>query len=90
MDFVSLALFGAAVVGLGAAATVMIARWLPQSAIEQAAQHGRFAGLGEAPRGKPANRGRFGGRLGWQFGAQFGSRIRPQVGKEGINVVRTN
>jgi len=82
MDFVSLALFGAAVVGLGAAATVMIARWLPQSAIEQAAQHGRFAGLGEAPRRKPANRA--------QFGAQFGPRIRPQVGKEVINVVRTN
>ncbi|WP_321815045.1 MULTISPECIES: hypothetical protein [unclassified Paraburkholderia] len=50
MDFVSLALFGAAVVGLGAAATVMIAKWLPQSAIEQAGQHGRFVGLGEAPR----------------------------------------
>jgi len=78
MDFVSLALFGAAVVGLGAAATVMIARWLPQSAIEQAAQHGRFVGLGEAPRVKPATR------------AQFGPRIRPQVGKEAINVVRTN
>jgi hypothetical protein len=77
MDFVSLALFGAAVVGLGAAATVIIARWLPQSAIEQAAQHGRFAGLGEAPRVKPRR-------------IQIGTRIRPQVGKEAINVVRTN
>jgi len=82
MDFVSLALFGAAVVGLGAAATVMIARWLPRSAIEHAALHGRFAGLGEAPSVRPANRA--------QFGAQFGPRIRPQVGKEVINVVRTN
>ncbi|WP_084069148.1 hypothetical protein [Paraburkholderia heleia] len=78
MDFVSLALFGAAVVGLGAAATVMIARWLPQSAIEQAAQHGRYVGLGEAPRARAVRR------------AQFGPRIRPQVGKEVINVVRTN
>lgn len=82
MDFVSLALFGAAVVGLGAAATVMIARWLPQSAIEQAAQHGRFVGLGETPRVTPARRAK--------FGANLGPRIRPQVGKEAINVVRTN
>jgi hypothetical protein len=78
MDFVSLALFGAAVVGLGAAATVIIARWLPPSAIEQAAQHGRFVGLGEAPRAVPARR------------IQVGPRIRPQVGKEAMNVVRTN
>ncbi|QGZ63912.1 hypothetical protein [Paraburkholderia acidisoli] len=73
MDFVSLALFGAAVVGLGAAATAIIARWLPLQAIE-AAQHGRFVGLGEAPRLRPAYR------------AQFG----PQVGKEAMNVVRTH
>lgn len=72
MDFVSLALFGAAVVGLGAAATAIIAKWLPSSAIE-AAQHGRFVGLGEAPRVRLAYR------------AQFG----PQVGKEAMNVVRT-
>jgi hypothetical protein len=78
MDFVSLALFGAAVVGLGAAATAMIARWLPQSAIEQAAQHGRFVGLGEAPQAKAARR------------IPIGPRIRPQVGKEAINVVRTH
>jgi len=82
MDFVSLALFGAAVVGLSAAATVLIARWLPQAAIERAAQHGRFVGLGEAPRVRPARRAK--------LGAQLGSRIRPQVGKEAINVARTN
>ncbi|PVX78884.1 hypothetical protein C7402_113157 [Paraburkholderia unamae] len=82
MDFVSLALFGAAVVALGAAATVLIARWLPQSAIEQAARHGRYAGLGEAPRVATARRAK--------PGAQFGPRIRPQVGKEAINVVRTH
>jgi hypothetical protein len=82
MDFVSLAIFGVAVVGLGAAATAMIARWLPQSAIEQAALHGRYAGLGEAPRVKPARRAK--------LGAQFGPRFSPQVRKEAINVVRTN
>ncbi len=49
MDLVSLALFGVAVVALGSAATVLIARWLPASVVEQSAQHGRFVGLGEAP-----------------------------------------
>jgi hypothetical protein len=78
MDFVSLALFGAAVMGLGAAATVIIARWLPQSAIEQAAQHGRFVGLGEAPRAVAVR------------SIQVGTRIRPQVGKRQSNVIRTN
>jgi hypothetical protein len=82
MDFVSLAIFGVAVVGLGAAATAMIAKWLPQTAIEQAAQHGRFVGLGEAPRTMKARRAK--------LGAQFGPRLRPQVRKEAINVVRTN
>ena len=78
MDLVSLALFGLAVVGLGAAATVMIAKWLPQSAIEQAAEHGRYVGLGEAPRAKLA----------------VHAPRRPQVGvqvvKEAMNVVRTH
>ncbi|CAM2137997.1 MULTISPECIES: hypothetical protein [Paraburkholderia] len=76
MDLVSLALFATAVVALGAAATVMIAKWLPQSAIEQAAQHGRFVGLGEAPRAQPARSVR--------------PLVRPQVGKEAMNVVRTH
>ncbi|WP_310632766.1 hypothetical protein [Paraburkholderia sp.] len=76
MDLVSLALFGTAVVGLGAAATVMIAKWLPQSAIEQAAQHGRFVGLGEAPRARATRSVR--------------PLVRPQVGKEAMNVVRTH
>lgn len=49
MDLVSLAVFSVAVVGLGAAATAIYARWLPKPAIEQAAEHGRFVGLGEAP-----------------------------------------
>nr|WP_322062500.1 hypothetical protein [Paraburkholderia sp. J63] len=76
MDLVSLALFGLAVVGLGAAATVMIARWLPQSAIEQAAEHGRYVGLGEAPRAKPAMQRR--------------PQVGVQVVKEAMNVVRTH
>jgi len=49
MDIVSLVCFSAAVVALGAAATALLAKWLPKSAIEQAAVHGRFVGLGEAP-----------------------------------------
>ncbi|TAM02951.1 MAG: hypothetical protein EPN70_15635 [Paraburkholderia sp.] len=60
MDFVSLALFSASVLGLGAAATVLIAKWLPKSAVETAAEHGRFAGLGEALVAKqPAYRPQF-------------------------------
>ncbi len=74
MDFVSLALFGAAVVGLGAAATVMIARWLPQSAIDQAGQHGRFAGLGEAPRVQPVRQ---------PVRSHVGPKVGPQVGRIG-------
>lgn len=49
MDLVSLAVFGIAVVGLGSAATVLIAKWLPRSALQRAAENGRFVGLGEAP-----------------------------------------
>jgi hypothetical protein len=45
MDFVSLALFAAAVVGLGSAATVLLTKWIPQPIAEVAAKHGRFAGL---------------------------------------------
>ncbi|HTH61884.1 MAG TPA: hypothetical protein VL689_17230 [Paraburkholderia sp.] len=56
MDFVSLAVFSVAVVGLGAAATVMLAKWLPKSALERAAEHGRFVGLGSA---KPVTQAEF-------------------------------
>jgi len=49
MDFVSLAIFSVAVIGLGSAATVMLAKWLPKSALERAAENGRFVGLGEKP-----------------------------------------
>ncbi|MFX1674316.1 hypothetical protein PWR63_18955 [Paraburkholderia sp. A2WS-5] len=78
MDFISLAVFGLSVVGLGVAATVMIAKWLPRAAIEQAAEHGRFVGLGVAPRAK----------------LDLHAERRPLVGvrvvKEAMNVVRTH
>jgi len=57
MDFVSLAVFTVAVMGLGSAATVMLAKWLPKSALERAAANGRYVGLGEAARvTQPAHR----------------------------------
>ncbi|MGF6771630.1 hypothetical protein P3T18_004117 [Paraburkholderia sp. GAS199] len=49
MEFVPLALFAVAFVGLGAAATVLLTRWIPQPVAQLAAQHGRFVGLGEPP-----------------------------------------
>ncbi|WP_213301077.1 hypothetical protein [Paraburkholderia sacchari] len=78
MDFISLSVFGLAVVSLGAAATVMIAKWLPQAAIEQAVEHGRYVGLGVAPRAK--------------LDLQAGRRplVGVQVVKEAMNVVRTH
>ncbi|HEY1610133.1 MAG TPA: hypothetical protein VGG24_12770 [Paraburkholderia sp.] len=48
MDFVSLAIFSVAVVGLGSAATVLLAKGLPKSALEHARTGGRFVGLGQA------------------------------------------
>ncbi|MCG5074311.1 hypothetical protein [Paraburkholderia tagetis] len=78
MDFIFLSLLGLAVVGLGTAATVMIAQWLPQSAIEQAVQHSRFAGLGEAPRAM------------LDLPAQRRPLVGVQVVKEAMNVVRTH
>lgn len=47
MDLSSLTLLSLAEVGLGAAATYLIAQWLPESVIDLAAQHGRYVGLGE-------------------------------------------
>jgi len=47
MEFVPLSLLAAAVVGLGSAATVLLARWIPQPVAQLAAQHGRFIGLDE-------------------------------------------
>lgn len=59
MDFVSLAVFSVAVIGLGAAATVLLAKWLPKPVLERAAGNGRYAGLGEAmPVTQPAYRPR--------------------------------
>lgn len=47
MEFVSLALLAIAVVGLGAAATVILTNWIALPVAQLAAQHGRFIGLGE-------------------------------------------
>ncbi|MBC8750046.1 altronate dehydratase [Paraburkholderia sp. WC7.3g] len=53
MEFVPLALFAVAVVGLGCAATVLLTDWIPESVAALASQHGRFVGLSEQ-RGKAA------------------------------------
>ncbi|WP_233806305.1 hypothetical protein [Paraburkholderia sp. HP33-1] len=53
MEFVPLALFAIAVVGLGCAAAVLLTDWIPEPVAELASQHGRFVGLGEQ-RGKAA------------------------------------
>ncbi|MBW0450690.1 hypothetical protein EN871_29735 [bacterium M00.F.Ca.ET.228.01.1.1] len=45
MEFVPLSLLAIAIVGLGSAATVFLARSIPQSVAQLAAQHGRFVGL---------------------------------------------
>jgi hypothetical protein len=47
VEFVPLLLLAIAVVGLGAAATVLLTNWIPQPVAQLASQHGRFAGLGE-------------------------------------------
>jgi hypothetical protein len=47
MEFVPLSLFAVAVVGLGAAGTVLLTRSIPRPVAQLAAQHGRFVGLGE-------------------------------------------
>lgn len=54
MEFVSLGLFALAVVGLSAAATVLLTRAVPTSVARQAALHGRFADLGDVPAAVPA------------------------------------
>jgi hypothetical protein len=46
MEFVSLGLLALGFIGLGSAATVLLAKWLPQPVAEAAAHNGRFAGLG--------------------------------------------
>ncbi|CAB3764893.1 hypothetical protein [Paraburkholderia humisilvae] len=45
MEFLSLALLAVGFVGLGAAATVLLANMVPQNVASIAARHGRFAGL---------------------------------------------
>lgn len=56
MDLPSLGLIALAAVGLGAAATYLIAQWLPAPVARLAAEHGRFQGLGEAVAATPRRR----------------------------------
>jgi hypothetical protein len=75
MEFVPLALFAVAVVGLGAAATVLLTDWIPHRVAQLASQHGRFMGLGEQPGGAGAGRA---------------VSYRAHVQTEAMNVVRTS
>jgi hypothetical protein len=81
MDGVSLALLAVAVVGLGSAATVLLTRWVPQPVAALAAQHGRFAGLGEQD--GPATPAP-------PLGARAGAHAVAHVQQEAMNVVRTS
>ncbi len=54
MELTSLALLAIDVVALGAAATVLLTRWIPQPVAELAAQHGRFIHLDAAGAGTQA------------------------------------
>jgi hypothetical protein len=87
MECVPLALLAIAVVGLGAAATVLLARWIPQPVAELAAQHGRFAGLGEWDSAAAAP---CGVHPGATAGANPGSQAGARVQQEAMNVVRTS
>jgi hypothetical protein len=78
MEFVPLALLAVAVVGLGSAATVLLTRWIPLPAAALAAQHGRFAGLGEQE------------SVAAPFGVQAGARPVAHAQQEAMHVVRTS
>lgn len=60
MEFVSLAIFAVAVVGLGSAATILLAQSISPQLADLAAKHGRFVGLRTADEGtspaSPASR----------------------------------
>jgi hypothetical protein len=89
MEFVPLALLAVAVVGLGSAATVLLTGWIPQHVAVLAAQHGRFAGLGEPDSGAtPA--APYEGRPGVTAGANPGTQAVGRVQQEAMNVVRTS
>lgn len=47
VELPNLSLLSLAAVGLGCLATYLISQWLPESVVDLAAKHGRFAGLGE-------------------------------------------
>jgi hypothetical protein len=50
MDLIDLAWLAIAVVGLGAGATYLMAKWIPATVAEMSAKHGRYVGLGEPER----------------------------------------
>ncbi|PCE22931.1 hypothetical protein BWP39_24930 [Paraburkholderia acidicola] len=74
MDLLSLSLLGVSVVGLGAAATILLTKWVPQPVAELAAEHGRFVGLGEMA----------------ATPAAAVAPYRAHVQQEAMNVVRTS
>ncbi|QDQ80107.1 hypothetical protein [Paraburkholderia megapolitana] len=76
MDLLSLSLLGVSVVGLGAAATILLTKWVPQPVAELAAEHGRFVGLGET--------------VSTQAPAAAAAPYRAHVQQEAMNVVRTS
>jgi hypothetical protein len=88
MEFVPLALLAIAVVGLGSAATVLLAQWIPQPVAALAAQHGRFAGLGEQDSAAtPA--APYDVQPAANAGANPGTQVVARVQQEAMNVVRT-
>lgn len=50
MDLPSLALLAVVALGIGGAATYLMAQWLDVTVANLAAEHGRFVGLGEVER----------------------------------------
>jgi hypothetical protein len=89
MEFVPLALLAIAVVGLGSAATVLLARWVPQPVSALAAQHGRFAGLGE-PDNAAMPAAPYDVHPAASAGASPGNQVVARVRQEAMNVVRTS
>jgi hypothetical protein len=85
MEFVPLALLAIAVVGLGSAATVLLAQWIPQPVAALAAQHGRFVGLGE-----PDSVATPAAPYDVRPAGNLGTQVVAHVQQEAMNVVRTS
>jgi hypothetical protein len=89
MEFVALAALAIAVVGLGSAATVLLTGWSSQPVTALAAQHGRFAGLGE-PDSVATPAAPYGVHPGVTAGANPGTQAVARVQQEAMNVVGTS